>query len=65
MTQTVQPCLWATMREAGKDLTIQKAKTEDNIKFIRLILDDPKNLYNELNNLFKKYYFSSPWEIDN
>jgi hypothetical protein len=51
LTQTTQPCSWASLNEAGKDLQINKPETENNMGLIRSILDSLNNLYESLSRL--------------
>ena len=51
ITQTTQPCSRATLNDPGKDLTINKHETEDNMDLLLSIFDDLNNLYEMLNRL--------------
>jgi len=51
MTQTTQSRSWAKLSEAGKDLTIQKLKTEDNRSLVLAIFDSLNNLCEKLSRL--------------
>jgi len=51
MTQTVQFSSWASLSEAGKDLTINKPEKEDNISLLLSIFDNLNRLYEKLNKL--------------
>ena len=51
MTQTAQPRSWATLSNAGKDLTKQKPETEDDRSRILSIFDGLNNLYEKLSRL--------------
>jgi len=51
MTQTTQPRSWATLSEAGKDLTINKQEQEDNIGLFLTVCGNLNELYKKLAKL--------------
>jgi hypothetical protein len=51
MTQTAQPRSWATLSEAGKDLTIQKPEPEDNRSLMLSVFDNLNSLCEKLSRL--------------
>ena len=51
MTQTTQPRSWATLSEAGKDLTIGKPQTEDNRSLMLSVFDSLNELCEKLSRL--------------
>jgi hypothetical protein len=51
MTQTVQPRSWTYLGEMGKDLTINKPETEDNVGLLLSIFDSLNSLNEKLNRL--------------
>ena len=61
MTQTIQPRSLATLNNAGKDLTIHKPETEDNMSLLLSVLDNLNNLYEKLNRL---NYVLQRWNIE-
>jgi len=51
MTKTTQPCSWAVLDNAGKDLTIKKPETEDNRSLLLAVFDSLNNLSEKINRL--------------
>jgi len=51
MTQTTQPRSWATLSEAGKDLTIRKPEAEDNRSLMLSVFDNLNDLREKLSRL--------------
>jgi len=51
MTQTTQLRSWATLSNAGRDLTKQKPETEDDKSGILSVFDGLNNLYEKLSRL--------------
>jgi hypothetical protein len=51
MTKTTQPCSWARLSNAGKDLTIKKSKKDDNARLLLAVSDSLNELYEKLNRL--------------
>jgi len=51
MTKTTQPRSWTALSEAGKDLTINNAETEDIISLLFTICDNLNELYEKLSRL--------------
>jgi len=51
MTKTIQPRSWAELNEEGRDLTIQKTKTEDNKSLMLSVFDSLNILQEKLNRL--------------
>ena len=48
ITQTTQPCSRSTLNDPGKDLTINKPETEDNMDLLLSIYDGLNNIYEML-----------------
>jgi hypothetical protein len=51
MTQTVQPRSLVYLNETGKDLTLSKGETEDNMSLLLSLFDSLNNLYEKINRL--------------
>jgi hypothetical protein len=51
MTQTTQSRSWASINEAGKDLTIDKTETEDNTGLMLSVFDSLNKLSDTLSRL--------------
>jgi len=51
MTRTIQPCSWAVLNEAGKDLAIKKSKRDDNDRLLLAVYDSLNELYEKLSRL--------------
>jgi len=51
MTQTTQPCSWAVLDNAGKDLTIKKPEAEDLRSLLLALFDSLNNLSEKINRL--------------
>jgi len=51
MTQTAQPRSLAKLSNAGKDLTVNKSKNDDNVKLLLSLCDSLNELYEKLNRL--------------
>jgi hypothetical protein len=51
LSQTIQSSSWASLSEAGKDLTIPKHETEDNISLLLQVFDSLNDLCEKLNRL--------------
>jgi len=51
MTQTIQPCSWAVLDNAGKDLTVKKSETEDIRSLLLSVFDSLNDLSEKLNRL--------------
>jgi hypothetical protein len=51
ITQTTQPCSWAVLNEAGKDLTINKSEEDDNARLLLALYDSLNGLYEKLSRL--------------
>ncbi|GBU26821.1 hypothetical protein R84B8_00336 [Treponema sp. R8-4-B8] len=50
ITETSQPASWATLSDAGKDLTID-SETEENINLMLTICDNLNELFEKLSKL--------------
>jgi len=51
MTQTTQLRSWATLSEAGKNLTLKKSETDDNRSRVLLVFDALNDLSEKLSRL--------------
>jgi hypothetical protein len=51
MTQTTQPCSWASFYEADKDLTIVRTGIENNRNLLLSVFDSLNKLSDELSRL--------------
>jgi hypothetical protein len=51
MTRTIQPCSWAYLSEAEKNLTLIKPETEDNVMLLLSVFDSLNKLCEKLNRL--------------